>query len=66
MQYDKLTLSFYFVDVESTGSSNEFYDKFGIRYHISIILKGLWKRPIHRQALIMESRYYNVTISYQC
>ena len=50
----------YFADVESTGSSNEFYDKFGIRYHISIILKGLWKRPIHRQALIMESRYWNV------
>ena len=44
------------LDVESTGSSNEFYDKFGIRYHISIILKGLWKRPIHRQSFILETK----------
>jgi len=64
----KALIKFY-VDVESTGSSNEFYDKFGIRYHISIILKGLWKRPIHRQALIMESsgehftRFINMLIN---
>lgn len=49
----------FYVDVETTGSSNEFYDKFGIRYHISIILKGLWKRPIHKQAVILESRSEN-------
>ena len=29
-------------DVESTGGSNEFYDKFSIRYHISVILTCLW------------------------
>ena len=44
------------LDVETTGSSNEFYDKFGIRYHISIILKGLWKRPMHKVAIIIESK----------
>ena len=43
-------------DVETTGSSNEFYDKFGIRYHISVIMKGLWDRPIHRASIIQESR----------
>ncbi|XP_066922247.1 LOW QUALITY PROTEIN: ubiquitin conjugation factor E4 B-like [Clytia hemisphaerica] len=64
----KALIKFY-VDVESTGSSNEFYDKFGIRYHISIILKGLWKRPIHRQAFILETngdhftRFINMLIN---
>lgn len=51
----------FYVDVETTGSSNEFYDKFGIRYHIAIILKGLWKRPMHKLAIINESRTPNFT-----
>lgn len=51
----------FYSDVETTGSSNEFYDKFGIRYHISIILKGLWKRPMHKLAIINESRTDNFT-----
>ena len=29
-------------DVEQTGASSEFYDKFSIRYHISIIMKSMW------------------------
>jgi len=49
----------FYVDVETTGSSNEFYDKFGIRYHISVIMKGLWDRPIHRASIIQESRTPN-------
>lgn len=44
-------------DVETTGSSSEFYDKFTIRYHISLILKGMWDIPIHRQAIVNESKY---------
>lgn len=51
----------FYVDVETTGSSNEFYDKFGIRYHIAIILKGLWKRPMHKSAIINESKTANFT-----
>lgn len=51
----------FYVDVETTGSSNEFYDKFGIRYHIAIILKGLWKRPMHKVAIINESKTDNFT-----
>lgn len=43
-------------DVETTGSSSEFYDKFTIRYHISLILKGMWDSPVHRQAIVNESR----------
>lgn len=29
----------FYADVESTGAASEFYDKFTIRFHISIILK---------------------------
>ncbi|XP_070562106.1 ubiquitin conjugation factor E4 B-like isoform X2 [Ptychodera flava] len=45
----------FYTDVESTGSSNEFYDKFSIRYHISVIFKSLWNMPLHRQAIVTES-----------
>ncbi|KAK9693335.1 Ubiquitin elongating factor core [Popillia japonica] len=30
----------FYTDVETTGSSSEFYDKFTIRYHISLIIKS--------------------------
>ncbi|KAJ0174521.1 hypothetical protein K1T71_009629 [Dendrolimus kikuchii] len=46
----------FYTDIETTGQSTEFYDKFTIRFHISIILKGMWERPIHKQAIIKESR----------
>lgn len=46
----------FYTDVETTGSSSEFYDKFSIRYHISLIIKGMWNSPIHRQALVNESK----------
>ncbi|XP_065061334.1 ubiquitin conjugation factor E4 B-like isoform X1 [Rhopilema esculentum] len=49
----------FYVYVETTGSSNEFYDKFGIRYHISVIMKGLWKRPMHKASIKQESRTPN-------
>lgn len=46
----------FYTDIETTGQSTEFYDKFTIRYHISIILKGMWASPIHKQAVVNESR----------
>jgi ubiquitin conjugation factor E4 B len=46
----------FYTDVETTGSSSEFYDKFSIRYHISLIIKGMWNSAIHRQTLINESK----------
>ncbi|KAJ3644556.1 hypothetical protein Zmor_022280 [Zophobas morio] len=46
----------FYTDVETTGSSSEFYDKFSIRYHISLIIKGMWNSAIHRQALVNESK----------
>ncbi|CAH1405610.1 unnamed protein product [Nezara viridula] len=46
----------FYTDVETTGSSSEFYDKFTIRYHISLILKSMWDSPVHRNAIIKESK----------
>lgn len=45
----------FYTDVETTGSSSEFYDKFSIRYHISLILKSMWDSPVHRESIIQES-----------
>ena len=51
-----VSLMKFYTDVESTGSANEFYDKFTIRYHISIVLKTMWDSPRHRQLMIAESK----------
>lgn len=37
----------FYTDVETTGSSSEFYDKFSIRYHISLIIKGEYSGIFH-------------------
>lgn len=46
----------FYVIIESTGASSEFYDKFTIRYHISIIFKGLWAHPLHKYSIIEHSK----------
>lgn len=51
----KALMKFY-ADIESTGSSTEFYDKFTIRYHISVIMRALWGNPTHQNAIVEESR----------
>ncbi|CAO3618750.1 unnamed protein product [Cunninghamella echinulata] len=48
-------MSFY-VDVEQTGASSQFYDKFNIRYNISHVMKRIWNHPTHRQQLREESK----------
>lgn len=45
----------FYTDIETTGSSSEFYDKFSIRYHISLILKSMWESPVHRASIVNES-----------
>ena len=42
--------------MEQTGASSEFYDKFTIRYHISIILKSMCEQNTHKIAIINESK----------
>ncbi|KXJ68611.1 hypothetical protein RP20_CCG002478 [Aedes albopictus] len=46
----------FYTDIETTGQSTEFYDKFTIRYHISHLFKGLWDSVVHRQAIVKESK----------
>ena len=45
----------FYTDIECTGSTSEFYDKFSIRYHISIIFKTLWSQAVHKIAMVKES-----------
>ncbi|KAK3819761.1 MAG: ubiquitin elongating factor core-domain-containing protein [Benniella sp.] len=46
----------FYVEVENTGRSSQFYDKFNIRYNISQILKFVWTNPIHRDMVRSESQ----------
>lgn len=46
----------FYIEVESTGLSSQFYDKFNIRFHISQIFKSIWENPTHRERLEIESR----------
>lgn len=46
----------FYTDIETTGQSTEFYDKFTIRYHISHLFRGMWESPVHRQVMITESK----------
>ncbi|KAK6455664.1 ubiquitin elongating factor core-domain-containing protein [Scheffersomyces xylosifermentans] len=41
----------FYVMVEKTGASSQFYDKFNSRYYISVILEELWKNPVYRGQL---------------
>ncbi|KAJ1958864.1 Ubiquitin conjugation factor E4 [Linderina pennispora] len=34
----------FYVDIEQTGASSQFYDKFSIRYYIARTLRSLWSR----------------------
>ncbi|GFR79782.1 ubiquitin conjugation factor E4 B [Elysia marginata] len=45
----------FYTDIESTGASSEFYDKFAIRYHISIIFKTMWAMPAHQIKFMEEA-----------
>ncbi|KAG8434802.1 hypothetical protein GDO86_012957 [Hymenochirus boettgeri] len=60
----------FYTDVEHTGATSEFYDKFTIRYHISTIFKSLWQSPAHHGTFMEEFnsgkqfvRYINMLIN---
>ncbi|THH05498.1 hypothetical protein EW145_g4753 [Phellinidium pouzarii] len=48
-------MSFY-IEVEQTGASSQFYDKFNARRNIAYILKAIWNNPTHREALNTEAK----------
>ncbi|CAK9439114.1 uncharacterized protein LODBEIA_P33380 [Lodderomyces beijingensis] len=41
----------FYVMVEKTGASSQFYDKFNSRYYVTVILEELWKTPRYRNQL---------------
>ncbi|XP_051946759.1 ubiquitin conjugation factor E4 B-like isoform X5 [Xyrauchen texanus] len=64
------TLMKFYTDVEHTGATSEFYDKFTIRYHISTIFKSLWQNVSHQGTFLEEFnsgkqfvRYINMLIN---
>ncbi|RDB17892.1 Ubiquitin conjugation factor E4 [Hypsizygus marmoreus] len=49
-------LMHFYIEVEQTGASSQFYDKFNARRNISYILKVVWDNPTHREALNAEAK----------
>lgn len=46
----------FYVNVEHTGLSSQFHDKFNVRYHICRLLRILWKSPVHQEKMRMLSK----------
>ncbi|KAI0071497.1 ubiquitin conjugation factor E4 [Panus rudis PR-1116 ss-1] len=46
----------FYIEVEKTGASSQFYDKFNARRSMSIIFRAIWRNPTHREALKREAR----------
>lgn len=38
----------FWIEAESTGSHTQFYDKFNIRYHLSLVFKTVWANSKHK------------------
>ncbi|KAK0221612.1 ubiquitin elongating factor core-domain-containing protein [Armillaria fumosa] len=49
------SLMHFYIEVEQTGASSQFYDKFSKR-NIASILKVVWNNPVHREALNTEAK----------
>ncbi|KAL1722762.1 ubiquitin elongating factor core-domain-containing protein [Schizophyllum commune] len=47
-------LMHFYIEVEQTGASSQFYDKFSKR-SIAYVLKYIWDNPVHREALNIEA-----------
>lgn len=46
----------FYADVETTGASSEFYDKFNIRRSIQVIFRSLWEDTLYRSHMISYAR----------
>ncbi|KAF5338878.1 hypothetical protein D9611_008795 [Ephemerocybe angulata] len=49
-------LMHFYIEVEQTGASSQFYDKFNARRNIAYVLKVVWNNPTHRAALNLEAK----------
>ena len=46
----------FYIDVESTGTHTQFFDKFNIRYEIFQIIKCIWTNDLYRTQLSQEAK----------
>ncbi|KAI6042671.1 ubiquitin elongating factor core-domain-containing protein [Pisolithus marmoratus] len=49
-------MTHFYIEVEQTGASSQFYDKFSAWRNIAYILKAVWDNPVHREALNTEAK----------
>ena len=47
----------FYIDVETTGTHTQFFDKFNIRYEIFQIIKCIWDNKIYRDQLSQEAKW---------
>ena len=46
----------FYIEIETTGAHNQFFEKFNTRYEIFQIIKCFWPNPIYREQLSKESQ----------
>ncbi|KAI9891874.1 MAG: hypothetical protein M1814_002259 [Vezdaea aestivalis] len=46
----------FYIEVETTGTHTQFFDKFNIRYEIFQVIKCVWSNPVYRGRLQTESK----------
>ncbi|KAH9936359.1 ubiquitin elongating factor core-domain-containing protein [Fomitopsis serialis] len=56
LKYLVPALTNFYIEVEQTGASSQFYDKFNSRRNIAYLFKAIWNNPTHREALKKETR----------
>ncbi|KAH9947558.1 ubiquitin elongating factor core-domain-containing protein [Amylocystis lapponica] len=49
-------LMHFYIEVEQTGASSQFYDKFNSRRNLAYLFKVIWDNPRHREALKNEAK----------
>ncbi|KAH9841644.1 ubiquitin elongating factor core-domain-containing protein [Rhodofomes roseus] len=56
LKYLVPALMHFYIEVEQTGASSQFYDKFNSRRNIAYLFKAIWDNSTHREALKKETR----------
>lgn len=46
----------FYIECESTGAHNQFYEKFNIRYEIFQVIKCVWVNDVYKEQLARESK----------
>ncbi|OSX59930.1 hypothetical protein POSPLADRAFT_1066990 [Postia placenta MAD-698-R-SB12] len=56
LKYLVPALTHFYIEVEQTGASSQFYDKFNSRRNIAYLFRAIWDNAVHREALKNETR----------